>query len=130
MGGEILENSILRKRVKNLLESKNLTQKDLADKCQTTEATISRNLNGIHAPRAEIIEKIASVLDVTTDYLLGITNNPNSVKINVADADGTTMQLEYELLNKISGLTVTDLQKISEYVDFIKMQKGIKKNEK
>ena len=125
-----LENSILRKRVKNLLESKNLTQKDLADKCQTTEATISRNLNGIHAPRAEIIEKIASVLDVTTDYLLGITNNPNSVKINVADADGTTMQLEYELLNKISGLTVTDLQKISEYVDFIKMQKGNKKNEK
>ena len=125
-----MENSILRKRVKNLLESKNLTQKDLADKCQTTEATISRNLNGIHAPRAEIIEKIASVLDVTTDYLLGITNNPNSVKINVADADGTTMQLEYELLNKISGLTVTDLQKISEYVDFIKMQKGIKKNEK
>lgn len=118
-----MENSILGKRVKNLLESKNITQKELAEKCQTTEATISRNLNGIHAPKAEIIEKIASVLDVTTDYLLGITNNPNAVKLNVADADGTTMQLEYELLNKMNGFTVQDFQKVNEYIDFLKMQK-------
>ncbi len=118
-----MENSILGKRVKNLLESKNITQKELAEKCQTTEATISRNLNGIHAPKAEIIEKIASVLGVTTDYLLGITNNPNTVKLNVADADGTTMQLEYELLNKMNGFTIQDFQKVNEYIDFLKMQK-------
>lgn len=125
-----MEDSILGKRVKNLLEKKNITQKELAEKCQTTEATISRNLNGVHAPKAEIIEKIAAVLEVTTDYLLGITNNPNAVKLNVADADGTTMQLEYQLLNKMNGFTAQDLQKVSDYIDFLKMQKGNNKNEK
>lgn len=123
-------NSIFRNRVLNLMEKNNEKQLGLAQDLGITQSTLSRNINGIHRPKAEIVEALAKHFNVTTDYLLGITNNPNSVKINVADADGTTMQLEYELLNKISGLTVTDLQKISEYVDFIKMQKGNKKNEK
>ncbi len=123
-------NSIFRNRVLNLMEKNNEKQLGLAQDLGITQSTLSRNINGVHRPKAEIVEALAKHFNVTTDYLLGITNNPNSVKINVADADGTTMQLEYELLNKISGLTVTDLQKISEYVDFIKMQKGNKKNEK
>ena len=120
----------MNNRIKDLRTINKLTQQELAEKAKIGYRTISDYERGISTPDADSLRKLALVFNVTTDYLLGITNNPNSVKINVADADGTTMQLEYELLNKISGLTVTDLQKISEYVDFIKMQKGIKKNEK
>lgn len=116
-------NNIFRSRVLNLMEQHNEKQIGLAQDLGITQSTLSRNINGIHRPKAEIVEAIAKHFNVTTDYLLGITNNPNAVKLNVADADGTLQQIEYELINKMNGFTVQDFQKVNEYIDFLKMQK-------
>lgn len=120
-------NNIFRSRVLNLMEQHNEKQIGLAQDLGITQSTLSRNINGIHRPKAEIVEAIAKHFNVTTDYLLGITNNPNAVKLNVADADGTLQQIEYELINKMNGFTVQDFQKVNEYIDFLKMQKEKKK---
>ncbi len=116
-------NNIFRSRVLNLMEQHNEKQIGLAQDLGITQSTLSRNINGIHRPKAEVVELIAQHYCVTTDYLLGITNNPNVVKLNVADADGTLQQIEYELINKMNGFTVQDFQKVNEYIDFLKMQK-------
>lgn len=58
----------------SLLRQRGMTQKMLADKAHTTEATISRYLTDTkRMPRADLIVSIAEALDVSTDYLLGLS---------------------------------------------------------
>lgn len=70
-------------RLTVLLEECNMKQKDLAEKVGTTEVTISRYVNGMRIPRIDVVAKIASVFNVSLDYLLGISDsarNKNSIK--------------------------------------------------
>jgi len=63
-------------RLKETLDSKNLNQKELAVMANTTGATISRYINGERSPNAELLNDISVALNVSTDYLLGKTNEP------------------------------------------------------
>lgn len=119
-------NDITRKRIYNLMEERNIKQTALALEIGTTQSTLSRNINGVHEPKAEVIEKIAKYFNVSVDYLLGNTDKPNAIKLKVADADGTITGIEYELLNKVKGFTTDDLEKVLDYVDYIKSKKGDK----
>ncbi|MBQ4447394.1 MAG: helix-turn-helix transcriptional regulator [Clostridia bacterium] len=65
------------KRLRNELETRGVSQRWLADAADTKEATISRYVNGINkSPDVEILVGIAKALNVTTDYLLGLTDIP------------------------------------------------------
>jgi len=61
-------------RLSNLRHEKNLTLDDLANKIGTTKSTISRYENGMRQPKQDILEALANYFEVTTDYLLGRTN--------------------------------------------------------
>ena len=67
------------KKLSILLEEKNITQRELADKINVTEVTISRYLSGERSPRIEIVNKIAEYFDVSIDYLLGVSDIRNPV---------------------------------------------------
>ncbi|MBS4534472.1 helix-turn-helix domain-containing protein [Clostridium sp. D2Q-14] len=69
-----------KKRLQTLLEERNMNQKELAKQSGVTEVTISRYINGSRKPRIEIVNKLAEVLNTTTDYLLGRTDEKNSPK--------------------------------------------------
>lgn len=69
---------MLKRRIQELLFEKRVTQQDLAKAIHMTPATLSRNLNGLNPPKAEVIVDIANYFNVSTDYLLGLTNNKNS----------------------------------------------------
>lgn len=58
-------------RLKSLLENKNISQKELADKLEITEATLSRYINNLIVPKIEVVSKMASLLDVSVDFLIG-----------------------------------------------------------
>lgn len=66
---------MIKKRIDDLLEERNMNQADLADKIGITAATLSRNLNGVNPPKAEIVSAIADYFNVSTDYLLGRTES-------------------------------------------------------
>lgn len=70
----------IAQKIQESLEKKSLTQRELAEKVNVTEATISRYISGTRSPRGEILSRIAAVLGVTTDYLLG--NSESSVIID------------------------------------------------
>jgi transcriptional regulator with XRE-family HTH domain len=75
---------IFIKRLVELMEEKDMSQIQLSKLIGTTNVTISRYISGERKPRIEILENIAEALDVSADYLLGISNVrklPNS-KIN------------------------------------------------
>jgi transcriptional regulator with XRE-family HTH domain len=56
------------------MEARGINQKWLADAANTTEATISRYVNGVHKPNIDIVVDIAKALGVSVDYLLGLTS--------------------------------------------------------
>ena len=62
-------------RLKGLIIEKGITQKILAQKTQLGQSTISEWINGISQPKADYILLLADFFDVTTDYLLGRTED-------------------------------------------------------
>lgn len=63
--------NITQKRINDLLYERRITQSGLADICGINQPTLSRNLNGVHSMRIELIVKIADYFKVSVDYLLG-----------------------------------------------------------
>lgn len=59
-------------RLLSLLKKQGMTQKELADRVNTTEATLSRYISGDREPKADMLANIATALHTTSDFLLGI----------------------------------------------------------
>ncbi len=59
-------------RLLSVMRKQGITQKQLADRLNTTEATLSRYVNGEREPKADMLANIATSLNTTSDYLLGI----------------------------------------------------------
>lgn len=61
-------------RLTVLLDESNMSQTQLAKKVGTTNVTICRYINGDRVPRIDVVSKIASVFDVSLDFLLGMSD--------------------------------------------------------
>ena len=59
-------------RLLSLLQKQGVTQKELAERINTTEATISRYVSGDREPKADMLANISTALHTTSDFLLGI----------------------------------------------------------
>lgn len=81
-------------RLKESIQDRGLTQRMLATRIGTTEVSISRYLKGKRIPSADVLYKLCKALDVSADYLLGLSNE----KVNNMDA------VKAEILEKIKGL--------------------------
>lgn len=64
-------------RLRALRKEKKLSQEELARLVDSTKPTISNYENEHSTPPTEMLVKLAKKLNTTTDYLLGITDNPN-----------------------------------------------------
>ena len=62
--------STFAQRLKDLRKNKRLTQAELAEAAQVHAAQISRYERGETKPTAEVVGKLAQVLETTTDYLM------------------------------------------------------------
>lgn len=66
---------ILKDNLRTILNQRGLTQSKLAEMTDMTEATISRYLSGTHIPNVEYTAIIASALNVSIDYLMGLSDS-------------------------------------------------------
>lgn len=62
--------SIFDQKVKELMEEKKLSQKELSNLSGVSEPSLCRYLKG-QMPRMDVINNVAKALGVTSDYLLG-----------------------------------------------------------
>lgn len=62
-------------RLNVLLDESNMTQTQLAKIIGTSNVTICRYLTCERIPRLDVITKIASVFNISVDYLLGISDD-------------------------------------------------------
>lgn len=68
--------AILGTIIKRLREQHDISQKELADIIGITKQSLSVFEKGTSAPSLETLIKIANHFNVSTDYLLGRTDNP------------------------------------------------------
>ena len=69
---------MLSQRLKHMRKLRKYTQEELAKKVNTTKGTISNYENGYSTPSNEMLALLADVLETSTDYLLGRSDNPRS----------------------------------------------------
>lgn len=60
------------KQLRLLKDQRGLSQKEIADRLDTTEATISRYVSGDRTPNIETAVELASLLGVSMDTLCGV----------------------------------------------------------
>jgi len=63
-------------RLKNLRQKRGLSQRELARLCGLGETQINKYENSLSDPSSTNLMLIAQHLDVSTDYLLGLTDDP------------------------------------------------------
>ena len=68
------DKSTFGKTLDSILKSRGITQRVFAEQLNTTEATVSRYCSGARIPDIASLVKIAGMLNVTVDYLLGVDN--------------------------------------------------------
>lgn len=69
---------MLEIRLKELRNKANITQKELAESINTSQQNIAFYEKGERKPKHDMVEKLANFFNVSTDYLLGQTDIPNS----------------------------------------------------
>ncbi|ADQ04376.1 transcriptional regulator, XRE family [Caldicellulosiruptor owensensis OL] len=64
-------------RIRELREKQGLQQKDVAKKLNISNQALSNYELGKRMPSLEMVKKFADFFNVSTDYLMGLTNSPN-----------------------------------------------------
>ena len=77
---EVITMADFSTKLKDIIESRGVTQAWLAEKTGATEATISRYLSGVHKPNLEIVARIAQALNVSIDYIMDLSLSPTPYK--------------------------------------------------
>ena len=78
--------SMFSERLQEAIRIRGVTQRWVADRANTTEATISRYAKAVHDPAViEILAGISKALNVSSDFLIGLSNVPETRKSISAD---------------------------------------------
>lgn len=73
------------KKLKLVLEFKDIKQKDLANVLHISPSTLSGYINNGKQPDFDVVKRIASVLGVTTDYLLDYNDTSGDPPLSVSE---------------------------------------------
>lgn len=91
-------NGTLGGRIAELLTQLNMTQRELAEKVDVTEVSMSRYIKGDRVPKGPVIANIATALHTTTDYLL----NGNS-------SESGNFESEYYMIHRLIAKNVSKM---------------------
>lgn len=73
---------MINEKIRELRIDHNLSQLDLANKIESNQRQISKWENGVIEPNIESLVKLADYFEVTTDYLLGRSNDVGVILTN------------------------------------------------
>lgn len=107
-------------RIKQAREKHGFNQARLASEAEITPAAISQIESGERTPSTPVLRKIATVLMVSTDYLLGKTNE-SELKDLLEDEGIQTFFRGFQ------GLSSQDQEHIKQQIEFLKSLKLKKK---
>lgn len=99
-----------RERIQDLLRERGMSQAELAEKIGLSESSLSRYLSGqTDKLSADNIVAIARVFEVTTDFLLCLTDIPFTTNYDIAKLGLSVKAAEKLLRRKVNPETVSQL---------------------
>lgn len=102
------------KNLKILREKKKKNQLNVAMNVGVSQEMICKYESGEVYPSVAVLIRLAKFLDTSTDYLLGLTDNPLPVTV----LEGINLNKEeMELVQKFTYLAVEDKLKLMGYID-------------
>jgi len=84
------------KRIKSRRQAIGMSQEELAYRIGTSQSQVSKYERGVNDLTGDVLTKIAHALETTSDYILGITDNPNK-EVNESNLDSLETEI-FELL--------------------------------
>ncbi len=110
-------------RIKMLREQHNLSQLELAKMLNISNSTLSQYENGARTPSDDIKVKLADILDVSIDYLIGRTTEYKKAP-TYSEVDALTdVQKEIiALMDKMSPEQQDELLRQAEYQLWLKLK--------
>ncbi|MBE5950541.1 MAG: helix-turn-helix transcriptional regulator [Lachnospiraceae bacterium] len=86
---------MVAERIKELREKNNYTQASLAKKLNVTRSSVNAWEMGISVPSTTLIVELAKLFQVSTDYLLGLSEN---VTLDISSLNDKEIMIVYELI--------------------------------
>ena len=110
-----MSSKIFSIRLRATRERRNLKQSELAERAELQAAAVSHFETGRRAPSFENLRRLADALNVTTDYLIGRTNEPVSSGPNIE-----------KLFRSADEMSEADLKALADFAEILatKNKKG------
>jgi|SRR5690625_2543018 len=120
---------IFRERLRALREQNNFEQKDMGKKLNITASAYGFYEQGRNEPSLQTLVEIAKIFDVSTDYLLGLSNT-EKIPVNYSLAKNIVLSKdELEIIRRmkdnsflaeISSDPEKNVERLIRYWEFIK----------
>ncbi|KHD85661.1 transcriptional regulator [Heyndrickxia ginsengihumi] len=127
---------MLPKRLSHRRKQLKLSQEDMADKLGITRQGYGHYETGRNQPDNETLIKIAQILDCSTDYLLGITDDPTKESTQDSLKEINKLIKEYGIerigffdIEEWKNLSKEDIDEIRRHFEWVKQKAKERNNE-
>lgn len=105
----------MKEQLQNLRKSRNLTQEEISDIIGVKLSTYQKYERDVISPPYDTLIKIAKYYNVSTDYLLGLQEQPNPLAmLNISVNDKKFIEIYNELSDLHKQIFVDTMIKLSE----------------
>ena len=111
------------KRLRELRQFSNLTQREVAEKLSTTQTTIGKYERGELQPSIETLIKLSELFECSIDYLLGREDDFGNITLATSSAPALSQE-ENNLLEDFRSLPRQEKAQATEYVHYLAQRRG------
>lgn len=104
-------------RLENLIQEKNVSQKQLAIDMHVSKSTINGYITGYREPDFEMLVRLATYLDSSTDYLLGLSDEKRPAPSTLNAEEAELIRLYRNLIPKHKNLVKGQVKFFHEHPD-------------
>jgi transcriptional regulator with XRE-family HTH domain len=108
--------------IKELRNEMNCTQSQLADVLGVTQDSISLWENDNRVPDTQYIVAMAKFFDVTTDYLLGLTDEYENIRFSQGIKNFDFTSDEIALLKSYRAMSEKEKALLTQYIQLLKLK--------
>lgn len=109
-------NNVLPTRLRAIMDNKKITLVALAEKTGIKRQSLGNYKDGNSVPDANALKKLAEALEVSADYLLGLSDSKNTANAFSTCAD--VIEMLNELEHEFKGITIDFNEGKSELVEY------------